>query len=104
MQVSIPEPHDPEQVPHPYWDMFPPDEIPERCAGREALEKLGYRANWLARLQRAGFPDTEKVCRRYVSTYIGALRMIADQVARLLAFMGKQGLLAYPIHLRVAEN
>src|SRR3546814_623821 len=43
MQVSIPEPHDPEQVPHPYWDMFPPDEIPERCAGREALEKLGDR-------------------------------------------------------------
>src|SRR3546814_21020096 len=73
--------------------MFPPDEIPERCAGREALEKLGYRANWLDRLQRAGFPDTEKVWRRYVSNYIGALRMIDDQVARMLDFMGKQGLL-----------
>src|SRR3546814_6930731 len=65
MQVSIPEPHDPEQVPHPYWDMFPPDEIPERCAGREALEKLGYRANWLDRHPRAGFIDTEKVWRCY---------------------------------------
>src|SRR3546814_14579117 len=79
MQVSIPEPHDPEQVPHPYWDMFPPAEIPERCAGREALEKLGYRANWLARLQREGFPATEKVLRRHVPTSTAGLPLTDAQ-------------------------
>src|SRR3546814_15780953 len=65
---------------------------------------LGYRANWLDRLQRAGFPDTEKVWRRYVSNYIGALRMIDDQVARMLDFMGKQGLLDNTIIVRVADH
>src|SRR3546814_12047800 len=72
MQVSIPEPHDPEQVPHPYWDMFPPDEIPERCPGREALEKLGYPANWLDRPQPAGLPPPNKGGRRYRPHQYGA--------------------------------
>src|ERR1017187_7714039 len=47
LQVGFPEPHDPEQVPAPYWDMFPPDMIPDRCAGPQALAKLGDRAQWL---------------------------------------------------------
>lgn len=44
MQISIPEPHDPEQVPAPYWNMFPPDAIPDRCVGPVQLGLAGYRA------------------------------------------------------------
>jgi arylsulfatase A-like enzyme len=83
LQVSIPEPHDPEQVPKPYWDMFPPEQVPARCAGPEALEHMGPRARWEYRLQQDYFPDTEKQWRRYVSNYLGALRMVDDQLARL---------------------
>lgn len=104
VQVSIPEPHDPEQVPHPYWNMFPPEAIPDRCVGPEALSKLGNRAQWLDRLQKAGFPATEKDWRRYVSNYLGALRMIDDQVARMLDFMEKAGLLDNTIIVRVSDH
>ena len=41
LQVGFSEPHDPEQVPAPYWDMFPQDKVPPRCAGPEALKPCG---------------------------------------------------------------
>jgi len=83
LQVSIPEPHDPEQVPKPYWNMFPPESVPPRCAGPEALEHMGSRARWEYRLQQDNFPATEEQWKRYVSNYLGALRMIDDQIKRL---------------------
>lgn len=83
LQVSFPEPHDPEQVPAPYWNMFPPESVPARCAGPEALKEIGPRAQWEYRLQQDNFPDTDEHWRRYVSNYLGALRMIDDQIARL---------------------
>src|SRR3546814_690138 len=44
------------------------------------------------------------VCSSDLSNYIGALRMIDDQVARMLDFMGKQGLLDNTIIVRVADH
>jgi arylsulfatase A-like enzyme len=104
LQVSFPEPHDPEQVPKPYWDMFPPDTLPERAVGPEAIPHLGYRAQWLDRLAKDGFPQTEKLWRRYVSNYLGAMRMVDDQIKRLLDFMQGAGLLDNTIIVRVADH
>ncbi len=92
LQVSFPEPHDPEQVPAPYWNMFPPDEVPARCAGPEALKNMGPRARWEYRLQQDNFPDTENHWRRYVSNYLGALRMIDDQIKRLTGHLEQRNL------------
>jgi arylsulfatase A-like enzyme len=92
LQMSFPEPHDPEQVPAPYFDMFPPASVPKRCAGPEALESMGARAQWEYRLQQDNFPDTENDWRRYVSNYLGALRMIDDQIARFTNYLEKKSL------------
>ena len=92
LQVSIPEPHDPEQVPVPYWNMFPPESLPGRCAGPEALAHMGERAQWEYRMQQDSFPDTEKLWRRYRSNYLGALRMIDDQIKRLMKHLDDTGL------------
>lgn len=92
LQVSIPEPHDPEQVPAPYWNMFPPEFLPDRCAGPEALAHMGYRAQWEYRQQQDSFPDTEKLWRRYRSNYFGALRMLDDQIKRLIEHLEGKGL------------
>jgi arylsulfatase A-like enzyme len=92
MQVSIPEPHDPEQVPEPYWNMFPPESVPNRCAGPEALPHAGYRIQWEHREQQDVSPDTEKLWRRYLSNYFGALRMVDDQIKRLLQHLDDTGL------------
>lgn len=92
MQVSIPEPHDPEQVPAPYWNMFPPESVPNRCVGPEALPRAGYRIQWEYREQQDVSPDTEKLWRRYLSNYYGALRMVDDQIKRLLQHLDDSGL------------
>ncbi len=92
VQVSFPEPHDPEQVPAPYWNMFPPDAIPDRCIGPEAPKHMGERAQWEYRLQQDNSPETEKNWRRYVSNYLGALRLIDDQIARLNDHLEKRNI------------
>ena len=93
MQVSIPEPHDPDQVPAPYWNMFPPESIPARCAGPEKLPVLGFRAQWEYRMQQDASPETEPLWRRYLSNYMGAFRMIDDQVERLVHHLAAKGLM-----------
>jgi arylsulfatase A-like enzyme len=92
LQLSIPEPHDPEQVPAPYWDMFPPDKIPDRCAGPEALPRVGERLQWEFRQQQDAFPNTEAWWRRYLSNYYGMLRLIDDQIKRLVDHLDQKDL------------
>lgn len=104
LELSFPEPHDPEQVPKPYWDMFPPDQVPDRCVGPEALKQKGFRWQWEYALQNHIYPDTEKIWRRYVSNYLGSLKMIDDQLARLLDYMRHVGLLENTIIVYVADH
>ncbi len=104
LQLSIPEPHDPEQLPSPYWDMFPPDQVPARCAGPEALSRLGYKAQWLYGLEQDGFPASEKSWRRYKSNYLGMLRLINDQLTRLTDFMRSKDLLRNTLIVFVADH
>jgi arylsulfatase A-like enzyme len=104
LQVSIPEPHDPEQVPAPYWDMFSPESLPDRCAGPEALAHMGFRAQWEYRQQQDSFPDTEKMWRRYRSNYFGALRMIDDQIKRLVEYLDERRLTNRTIVVFTADH
>lgn len=103
LQVGFSEPHDPEQVPAPYWNMFPPEAVPDRCAGPEALKQLGYRAQWEYGHQESGFP-TEENWRRYKSNYLGMLRLLDDQLARMVTFMEQKDLLRKTIVIYVADH
>jgi arylsulfatase A-like enzyme len=103
LQIGFSEPHDPEQVPKPYWDMFPPDSVPGRCAGPEALKQLGYRAQWEYGHQESGFP-TEKNWRRYKSNYLGMLRLLDDQLARLVKFLDEKHLTENTIIMSSADH
>lgn len=91
LQMSFPEPHGPIQLPMPYWDMFPPSEMRHPVPGPGALTKLGYRMQWLARLQDDGSPGSQEEWRRYLSNYCGAIRMVDDQIARVLAHLRETG-------------
>jgi arylsulfatase A-like enzyme len=85
--------------------MFPPDSsVPPRAAGPEVLEKLGFRARWLFDLEaRAKVPD-EAHWRRYVSNYLGALRMIDDQLVRLTDHLKARGLGDNTLIVYVADH
>ncbi|MBI4893770.1 MAG: sulfatase-like hydrolase/transferase [Acidobacteria bacterium] len=90
--VSFPEPHNPYQVPKPYFDLFPPDQVPPRAVGPEALANKGFKWQWLRQLELSTYPDYDAHWRRTRSNYLGLLRLIDDQLARLLQHLDSTGL------------
>lgn len=82
--TSFPEPHNPYQVPKPYFDMFPPDKVPPRACGPEVLKSKGFKWEWLYALEDHTYPGCDSYWRRTKSNYLGMLRLIDDQIARLV--------------------
>ena len=104
LQVSFPEPHGPIQIPKPYWDMFDPKDIPEPRPGPEILPRMGYRMQWLSRLQEDGTPGSHEDWRRYLSNYFGAIRMVDDQISRLIEELERLGLREKTLLVFVADH
>jgi len=97
LRFFMPEPHSPYQVPVPYWNMFPPDEVPDRIAGPEYLKEKGFPWDWELELTRYYHPeyDPEKddtIWRRCRSNYCGMIRLISDAVGKFLEFLDSSGL------------
>lgn len=97
--LSIPEPHNPYQVPEPYFSMFPPEDLPPVEAGPAELDDKRFKWDWLreigvARALREA-PDADyddEVLPRLRSLYYGMLRMVDDQVKRFVEFLEDEGL------------
>lgn len=104
LQVSFTEPHDPEEISPPYWNMYPPEDVPDRCAGPEVLKDLGDRARWLYAVEQQVTPPSEANWRRYVSNYLGMLRLLDDQLARLLGHMQQKDILRNTIVVYLADH
>ena len=82
--VSFPEPHNPYQAPKPYYDMFPPESLPARAVGPEALAAKGWKWEYLRKLEEETYPGYDDYWRRTRSNYLGMLRLIDDQIDRLM--------------------
>ncbi len=85
--VSFPEPHNPYQVPEPYFDMFA-DQVGGRAATAADLDGLDWRFRWLRTLIEEKRPGYDEEWRRYRANYLGMLRLLDDQIARLLDGLG----------------
>ncbi|MBZ2197899.1 sulfatase-like hydrolase/transferase [Occultella gossypii] len=82
--VSFPEPHNPYQVPDPYFSLFAESEVPERAHGPQAARDKGGHWLWLQELLERKRPGYDADWRRYVANYCGMLRLIDDQVRRFV--------------------
>ncbi|MBN9660196.1 MAG: sulfatase-like hydrolase/transferase [Acidobacteria bacterium] len=102
--VSFPEPHNPYQVPKPYFDMFPPDRVPPRDVGLEALASKSFRWRWLRQLEERTYPGYADRWQRTRSNYLGMLRMIDDQVGRLLGHLESSGKARNTIVVYLADH
>jgi len=85
--ASFSEPHNPFQVPKPYFDMFLPEAVPDRVAGPEVLKRKGFPWDWEGRLIEHYHPGYDMLWRRVRSNYCGMLRLIDDQVKRLWEYL-----------------
>lgn len=104
LYLSIPEPHNPYQVPEPYYSMFPPDRLPELPAGAEALQKKGKKFTMQRKLEETGYPDFTTHIHRIRANYYGMMRLIDDQMKRLVTHLKQQGTYDNTIILFVADH
>jgi arylsulfatase A-like enzyme len=91
--LSFAEPHNPYQVPEPYFDMFPPETLPELTTSTADLVRKGEKFAWLRDVWEQKMPDgIEKRILRTRSNYHGMLRLIDDQFKRLIGALEERGL------------
>jgi arylsulfatase A-like enzyme len=90
--LTFAEPHNPYQVPEPYFSMFPQETIPPAAAGTEALKEKGFKWEWVYRLGKHVYPNYDELVPRARANYLGMLRLIDDQVRRFVGFLDAEGL------------
>ncbi len=103
--ISFAEPHNPYQVPEPYFDMFPPESLPPIETSLDDLAAKGARFPWLRGVWEQVMPgDLEKRILRVRSNYHGMLRLIDDQFKRLVTGLAERGLLDNTIVIYLADH
>lgn len=90
--ISFAEPHNPYQVPEPYYDMFPPDDLPPLRSSAEDLKDRPFAWRWCLEGFRRAFPDYDATFDHARSNYHGMLRLIDDQVRRFTEHLERRGL------------
>ena len=106
--LSFPEPHNPYQVPEPYFSLFPASDIPNRVAGPGALDgksgPLGEKWRWEREIIERSNPGYDAHWRRYRANYCGMLRLIDDQLKRFVDHLEARGLMENTILLFTADH
>lgn len=89
--LSFPEPHNPYQVPEPYFSMFPPDRVPPPRYDDGVLEERPFAWHYLRRLGLAAHADYADAIARTRASYCGMLRLLDDQIRRFGEFLDVRG-------------
>ena len=90
--LSFPEPHNPYQVPEPYFSLFPEAVMPPPAATAEDGAAKGPKWRWLQNLIEAKRPGYREGWRRYRANYCGMIRLIDDQIRRFVEALEVRGL------------
>ncbi|MDF2959430.1 MAG: sulfatase-like hydrolase/transferase [Paenibacillus sp.] len=102
--LSFPEPHNPYQTPEPYFSLFPPEVLPALGASSGDRESKGFKWQW-CRLQGEYFnPDYEAEIPRVRSNYFGMLRLIDDEIQRLVKSLEASGRLENTILVFLSDH
>ncbi|MEM3515779.1 MAG: sulfatase-like hydrolase/transferase [Saccharolobus sp.] len=89
--LSFPEPHNPYQVPEPYFSMFSLEQLPPLKVGKEVLKLKGYKWEWLRKLGEYIHSNYENLIPRARANYFGMLRLLDDQIKRFIRFLENTG-------------
>ena len=102
--LSFAEPHNPYQVPEPYFSMFPPHDLPPLQSGEDALADKGFKWQWLRAMWDEAIPEYAAQLDRTRSNYHGMLRLIDDQVRRFVEFLDGRGLRENTLLIFLADH
>lgn len=104
MWFSMPEPHNPYQVCEPYFSMFPPQDLPKMRTSEKDLKTKGKEYELLAEMMAQGHIGYQEDLQRLRSNYHGMLRMIDDQLARLVSKLKEKGIYENTIIVFLADH
>ncbi|UCC65001.1 MAG: sulfatase-like hydrolase/transferase, partial [Anaerolineae bacterium] len=102
--LSFAEPHNPYQVPEPYFSLFPVASLPPTLSDERALADKGFKYQFTWELGHRGFADYDRQRPRARANYMGMLRLIDDQIARFVGFLDAQGLRENTILVFVSDH
>ncbi|MDQ3700266.1 MAG: sulfatase-like hydrolase/transferase [Chloroflexota bacterium] len=106
--LSLAEPHNPYQVPEPYFGLFPEADVPDRAGEPDALERksgpLGQKWRWERRLIEGIYPGYDAHWRRYRANYCGMLRLLDDQIRRFVDHLRTRGVLENTLLVFTADH
>jgi len=104
MWFSMAEPHNPYQTCEPYYSMFPPESLPPMRSSAADLKTKGEEYELLAEMMGQGHVGYRENLQRLRSVYHGMIRMIDDQLARLVDELKKKGVYENTIILFIADH
>ncbi len=102
--LSFPEPHNPYQVPEPYYSLFPPETLPPTLTDESALPTKGFKYEWCRDSFEKAFPDFAEHLPRARANYLGLLRLLDDQVKRFVTYLEETGLRENTIILFLSDH
>ncbi|WP_165452637.1 sulfatase [Paenibacillus thalictri] len=102
--LSFPEPHNPYQVPEPYYSMFPPETLPPLQSSAQALETKGFKWQWCRKQGEHFNPAFDADIGRVRSNYFGMLRLLDDQLRRFVTGLESQELMKNTILVFVSDH
>lgn len=103
--LSFAEPHNPYQVPAPYYDLFPPEALPPLATSPTDADAKGHKFRWLRDVweQTLG-PDIDDRIGRARSNYHGMLRLIDDQLKRFVKGLEERNLRENTLLIFVSDH
>ena len=104
MWLSFPEPHNPYQVSEPYYSMFPPEKLPPVRTGLKDLAVKGPEYELLHEMMSLGHAGYYEHLDRLRSNYLGMIRLIDDQIARLVEQLRKDGTYENTVFVVTADH
>lgn len=102
--VGMEPPHNPYQVPEPYFSMFSEDDVPNPTHTADELHGRNDQWKMIEALMARYQPDAPSLVKRYRANYCGMLRLIDDQVSRFLDFLDSKGLRSKTIILFTSDH
>jgi arylsulfatase A-like enzyme len=102
--LSFPEPHNPYQVPEPYFSMFPPETLPPTLSDKRALDNKSFKYHWARHIGDVAFEDYDEQLPRARSNYMGMLRLIDDQIQRFVDDLDARNLRENTILIVLADH
>lgn len=104
LYVAFPEPHNPYQVPEPYFSMFSEDKIPPIKTSEKDLVNKGFKWKFSRELGKRVHDDYDKQFVSSRARYLGMMRLLDDQIKRLYDHLEKKGKLENSIFIFMSDH